>query len=814
MRVVRWLLATMSIVLIAMVGLWFWYRQASLPEHEGTLPVTWLPRPVQIIRDEAGVPTISAQTESDALFALGYVHAQDRLWQIEFNRRIGQGRIAEIVGPAGVDTDRFLRTLGVYRQAQAMARDLDPETRTLVEAYCAGINAYLDGHHDLPPAEFLLLRAPSPEHWVPADVAAWTLMMAWDLSAESMRSELTRLRLAERFSKAEIDDFLPVWDPSAPPTADYVDLYRRLGLPGHALTDQAGQLAQRLPDFGFAAAQAEGSNSWVVGGSRTVSGRPLLANDPHLALSTPSVWYFARLKAPGLDVFGATLPGVPFVVLGRNAHVAWGFTTTYADTLDLYLERIDPDHRDLYRTPGGYAPFETRVETIRVRGADPVSLMVRSTRHGPVISGALGSADAALPAGPDPRYVLALRWASLEPGAGALRAFRAMNHAADVGQFERALRGVTVVVQNVVFAGDDGHIGLRVVGRVPVRRADNDLHGLVPSPGWDARYDWQGWMDPDDLPHSLDPPQAIIVTANQKITPPGYPGYITMEWRAPYRARRIEQLLREAPRHDLASFERIQADVTSLAAREMMMALAGTQPATAVGRAALQRLRAWDGAMRADAPEPLIYQTWMRRLKELIFNDDLGPLAHDLVEPEPLTAAMLGVLTGRARARNWCDDAAAPERHVDCATLAAQALDQAAGELAREPRDLARLRWGRSHRAVFEHRPFSSVPLLRRWFEQRVRDPGDGDTINVGVLRLRGERPFEARAAPSLRAIYDLSNGSSGVWMYGPGQSGNPFSPQFGDLLEAWSKVRYRPIGPPAGAAVTLTLKPAPSGHK
>jgi len=810
MRVVRWILAILTVVLVASVGLWLWYRQASLPEHEGTLQVGSLPHPLQIVRDDAGVAAITAQTESDALFGLGYAHAQDRLWQIEFNRRIGQGRISEIVGPAGVDTDRFLRTLGIYRQALSLAHELDPEARELVEAYCAGINAYLDGHHDLLPAEFLLLRAPRPEHWVPADVIAWMLMMAWDLSAEAMGNELARLRLSERFSKAEIDDFMPLTDGSAPPTADYVDLYRRLGLPGHGLAEQARQLALRLPDFGFGATRAEGSNSWVVAGSRTVSGRPLLANDPHLALSSPSVWYFASLKAPGLDVFGATLPGVPFVVLGRNAHVAWGFTNTYADTLDLYLERVDPERPNQYQTPGGSAPFETRIETIRVRGADPVVLTVRSTRHGPVINGALAAADAALPHGASPvGYVLALRWAALESSRTTLSAFRAMDRAADTEQFQRALRGVTLIVQNVVFAGDDGHIGFRVAGRVPLRRADNDLHGLVPSPGWDARYDWQGWIDPDQLPRSLDPAQGLIVTANQKITPPGYTGYITMEWKAPYRAHRIEQLVRAVPRHDMASFERIQADVTSLAAREMMQALAATEPATPVGRAALQRLRAWDGAMRADAPEPLIYQAWVRRLKHLIFDDDLGALAHDLVEPVPLTVAMLGVLTGRAHARNWCDDATLPERHVDCLALAAQALDQSAGELAREPRDLERLRWGKQHPAVFEHRPFSSVPLLRRWFEQRVPDPGDGDTVNVGVLRLKGERPFEARAGPSLRIIYDLSSGASGVWMFGPGQSGNPVSPQFGDLLEAWSKVRYRPIDPPAGAPLKLMLKPS-----
>lgn len=809
MRVVRWALGVVAVVLVAALGLCLWYRQASLPEHEGTLLVPSLARPVQITRDDAGLPNITAQTEADALFALGFVHAQDRLWQIEFNRRIAQGRISELVGPAGVDADRFLRTLGIYRQAQAIARGLDPESRALLDAYCAGINAYLDGHADPLPAEFVLLRAPRPEHWVAADTVAWTLMMAWDLSHEAMRSELARLRLAARFSKAEIDDFMPIMDDDAPATADYVELYRRLGLPAQALAEQAGLLARAMPLDGFGAAAAQGSNNWVVGGSRTVSGRPLLANDPHLGLSSPSVWYFARLAAPGLDVFGATLPGVPFVIIGRNAHVAWGFTNTYADTLDLYLERIDPEHPDEYQTPDGAARFDSRVESILVRGAEPVSLTVRSTRHGPVISGALASADAALPTGPQAnRYVLALRWASLEPGDTTLRAFRAMDHASDSQQFESALREVSAVVQNVVFAGDDGHIGFRVAGRVPLRRADNDLHGLVPSPGWDARYDWQGWVAPDDLPREMDPPQAMIVTANQKITPPGYRGYLTADWRAPYRARRIEQLLRAQARHDVASFQRIQADATSLAAREMMRTLASTEPATPLGRAALQRLRSWDGSMRVDASEPLIYQAWQRRLKQLVFDDDLGPLAQDLVEPFPLTTALLGVLTGRAHARNWCDDASAPGRHVDCAALAARALDEAVAELAREPPDLDRLRWGSRHAAVFEHRPFSNVPPLRRWFEQRVAQPGDNYTINVGEMRLKGEQPFEARAGPSLRIIYDLSNGASGVWMLGPGQSGNPFSPQFGDLLEAWSKVRYRAIAPPSRSALTLILKP------
>ena len=807
MRVVRWALISLAILLVAVLGLGLWYRQASLPEHEGTLRVASLSRPVRIVRDAAGVPSIHAQSESDAFFALGYVHAQDRLWQMEFNRRIAQGRVAELVGPGGVGVDRFVRTLGIYRWAQRMASGLDPRSHALLDSYCAGVNAYLDGHHDLLPPEFLLLRAPRPEHWTAADTMGWVLMMSWDLSAPAMRNELNRLRLASRLTKAEIDDFLPLWDDSAPATADYVSLYRRLGLPGPDLSEQARQLAALLPVAGFDAAAALGSNSWAVAGSRSTSGRPLLANDPHLPLTAPSVWYFARLDAPGLHLFGATLPGIPVVVIGRNAHVAWSMTTTYADTQDLYLERVDPGHPDRYLTPQGWTEFETRVEEIAVRGEQPVRVTVRSTRHGPVISGALAAVDAALPPGRS-QYVLALRWAALEPGDTTLPAFLAMNRATDTPQFDDALRGVTVVVQNVVFAGDDGHIALRVVGRVPRRRADDDLYGLVPSPGWDPRYDWQGWLAPDDLPRQLDPGGGIIVTANQKITAPGYAHYLTMEWQSPYRARRIEQLLQKVQLHDVRSFESIQADVTSLAAQELMAQLMSTEPATPLGRAALQKLRVWDGSMRTNAAEPLIYYAWTRKLEAMIFDDDLGPLAPDLVDTADRSAAMLGVLTGRAHARNWCGGARAPGRNRDCRQLAAEALDQAVAELAHEPRDLDRLRWGRQHVAVFEHRPLSSVPALRRLFEERITKPGDGDTIDRGVLRMRGENPFETRDGPSLRIVCDLSGADAGAWMFAPGQSGNPLSHQFGDLLEAWRRVRYRPIGPGTGKGLELVLQP------
>ncbi len=795
-------LAQSALVLVAAAaGGFAWYRQTSLPAHEGERSVPGLAAPVSIVRDSNAVPVIRADSEADALFGLGYAHAQDRLWQIDFNRRIAQGRLAEILGPAAVDTDRFVRTLGVYRAAQSIAANLDAETRALLDAYAAGVNAYLATRTEALPPEFLLLRAPAPQPWTAVDSIAWSLMMAWDLS-RSYLNELKRLRLATRLTRAEIDEFLPPYPGDAPPAvADYVELYRVLGLARGgtaAVPEQAAQLAAAHPVAGFGEGEGVGSNNWVVAGSRTATGRPLLANDPHLGLTVPSVWYFARLQAPALDVFGATLPGVPYVILGRTARVAWGFTNTGPDVQDLYVERVNPADPGEYQTPDGYARFETRIEVIRVRGAEDVRLVVRTTRHGPVISGALAAVDRALPRG-EARYVLALRWAALEPADATMRALRGMNRARDAHEFEQALRDWQLVQQSIVFADADGRIGMVAPGRVPVRRADNDLMGLVPSPGWDARYDWDGWLPYEALPRVIDPPSGYIVTANHKITPPGYAAYLTSEWFLPYRAARIAALIESQPLHTPQSFRRIQADVVSLAARDLLAALAHVQPRSAAARIVLDRLRAWDGAMFVDAPEPVLLHAWLRRLRSRMFDDELGPLAADFVASSELVQATLNVLMGRARARDWCDDATTARRET-CDEVAAEALEEAIGDLAHDGRDLLALRWGDFHRAVLEHRPLSNAGFMRDLFQLAAPVPGDSYTINVGQLVLRGERPFSTRHAASLRAVYDLSDAGGDAWIFAPGQLGHPLSPQYRALLSAWQTAEHVPLAwtPPA----------------
>ena len=799
MRLVGFAFLLLTVVVLAFA---LWYRQASLPVHEGTFLVPGLQQSVRIDRDAYGIPNIVAANERDATFALGYTHAQDRLWQMEMNRRIAAGRLAEVLGEPALDTDKFLRTIGIARTAQSIYRNLDAEQRDLLEAYAAGVNAYLSKRGGPLPPEFYLTRAPKPEPWTPADSIGWSLMMAWDLARYSYSRELRRLQLAQRFSVAEINDFYPPYPgDAAPVTADYAELYRLLGLKSAPVT------AMAAPAFGFGGGEGLGSNNWVVSGQRTASGKPLLANDPHLGLTTPSVWYFAGMQVPGFKVMGATLPGVPGVVLGRNDRVAWAFTNTGVDQQDLYLERINPQTPDEYQTPEGWSRFTSRIETIRVKGGDDVELTVRETRHGPVISG-LASVEKGFK---QAQYVLALRWSALEPNDTTIAAIRALNKARNIDQAEQALEKFQVVTQSALIADVDGKIGMIVTGRIPLRDRAHDLQGLVPAPGWEARYDWRGYLPTEQAPRVRNPAGGLIVTANHKVVSAAYPHLLTYDWFLPYRAQRAEQLLQARGKHDVATFKAIQADVTSLAARDMFAMLKDAQPQTEAGRDALARLSAWDFQMKRDAPEPLIYHAWMRELKHRIFADDLGPLTDDYVDQAELTATLLHVLSGRAQARDWCDDRSTGERFETCLSLASGALDAAVTQLTQvSGRDVAGLRWGEAHGATAEHRPMSNVPGLRRLFELRTAVPGDTHTINVGALSHRAEAPYSTRHTATLRAIYDLSAlESNSVWIGSSGQAGNPFSDSYASMQSLWRDVQYLAMRPPPPHdAVTLELKP------
>ena len=756
----------------------------SLPRTEGEIRLAGLSGPVEILRDRYGIPHIYAQNAADASFALGYVHAQDRLWQMEMSRRIAAGRLSEVVGAGGLDTDRFLRAIGVRRSAEASLQRLDDDTRRQLEAYAAGVNAFIASGPVLPP-EFWLTGV-KPEPWTPADSVAWTKMMAWDLGG-NFRSELLRMHLAKTLPMARIQEILPPYPGEAPPALpDLKELYAPLEREAVRLADARPAHAGLAPEI-LASNDGLGSNNWVVSGARSASGKPLLANDPHLGLSAPPVWYFAHIDAPGMRVIGATLPGVPGVILGRNERIAWGFTNTGPDVQDLYLEKLD--NSGGYVSPDGSRPFQVVDEVIRVKGAEAERLRVRISRHGPVISDVLRAALDETPRG----YVMAFAWTGLAEDDRTVQAALKFARARDWDGFLAGARDINAPQQNVVYADVDGNIGFVAAGRVPRRKPANDLQGMAPAPGWLDKYDWDGYLPFEQLPRLFNPASGSVVTANHRITPPGYPYFISSEWQPPYRADRIQQLLDAAPKHTVESFARIQADVVSLAIRELLPNLLATRPRSERAKKALELLGKWDGAMKGDSKEALIANAWWRELTRALYADELGSVFAANWLHRPVFLAR--VLSGDPGAVRWCDDVRTPAQET-CEEQLSQSLEAALADLEkRYGPDMAQWRWDTAHVARHEHRPFGRVPLLARFFDIRVPTPGDTFTVDVGRNNMFDDaEPFANRHAPSLRAIYDLSNLENSLYIHSGGQSGNLLSDHYRAFTEAWAKNEYIPM--------------------
>lgn len=799
----------MMLIVFALAAGLLWYRSASQPQISGQKRVPELGAQVDIVRDANGIPHIYAKTIADAYFALGFVHAQDRLWQLEMNRRIAAGRVSEILGPDALNTDRFLRTLGVRRNAEKILTNLSSDTRTILDAYTKGVNAYLANRSGPLPPEFLLTAAPAPAPWEPADSIGWQTMMAWDLGG-NWTQELLRMRLSQRLSLDQINEFLPPYPGDNPvKTKDYVQLYRELSGTTEHLTKVSSIAPPSYVD-------GIGSNNWVVGSALSETGKPLLANDPHLGLSAPALWYFAHLSAPDLNVIGATLPGVPGVVLGRNNRIAWGFTNTAPDVQDLYIERVNPSNPQQYQTPQGWGDFVTRTETIKVKGRADVLIEISESRHGPVITGALPIVGRA---GIDTKkYVVAFAWTALRPDDMTLQAGIKLNRATNWQEFLEAAKDFGAPQQNVVYADVEGNIGFVAPARVPIRKPENDLKGLAPAPGWDSRYDWAGFIPFDQLPRQFNPASQRVVTANDKIVGPDYPYFLTSEWSLPYRARRINNLLDAQPKHSMASFARIQQDDVSLAAQELLPILRKTVPRSDRARQALNILTQWDGKMDVDHPEPLIFNAWMRAASWQIFADELGEdLMKDYWEQRNVHQPMVNVLMDKNGQSRWCGDIA---KHADakpqtCGDVLSASLDTALADLEkRYGSDMKKWRWGTAHQAHSEHRPFTKVAPLAWMFDIQVPTPGDTYTVNVGRYNLRNQKnPFANHHAASLRALYDLSDPENSRFIHSTGQSGNVLSPQYRDYVERWAKVEYLPMKTKRedieqGAMGTLVLSP------
>jgi penicillin amidase len=825
-----WAVLALGLLLAVAAGI---YVQRSLPLLDGQLRLSVLKGPVEVKRDASDVTHVLAQSPLDAMRAIGYVHAQERGWQLDFNRRIMRGELSALLGPATLETDKLMRTLGIRQSAQAQWERLPAPAKAQLEAYAQGINAfYTEGSQALSP-EFQILQvnprdaARAGQYWDVLDSMGWSVMMALDLGG-NWGTEFARLSMLQVLDTAALWQALPPY-PGEPPagSADLATLYRDLGVykpaqktaaaplssSGHSPADR---LRQRLAQDVVAWTQevgnvdGKGSNNWVVGGSRSATGKPWLANDPHLGLSAPAIWYFARLQAPAadgqpaLDVIGATLPGLPSVVLGRTDKVAWGFTNTGPDVQDLYLEQINPANPAQYRVPAPegqttWADFATRSETIRVKGQPDVNHVVRSTRHGPVLSDAQAAHGEVLDTA---KYVLAVRWTALDADNSNVLAGVLSNQARSVGDLIEAYRHFHSPMQNVVMADVSGRIAYKAAGKVPVRAANNTIRGVAPSLGWDARYDWTGWLPYEDTPQD-DGARGWIATANQRVHAADYPHFITQDWAPPWRQQRIEQLLEKTAKHDFASMQAIHGDQQSDATVLLLPYLQKTQSGHPLATAALAQLQGFDGHMHADSAAPLIYSAWVDAFTRGVIGGRVGQERFEKLYGKRLfRAGVEGILARDDVA--WCGQGGCTKASGEALTRALEKLQAAYGA------DVAKWRWGDAHPAISIHRPFSNVAPLAKLFEVRVPTGGDPFTVNVGQYHLdKADAPYANRHAASLRALYDLSDLENSRFIYQTGQSGHVFSGRYRDMSGEWAAVQYRALKmKPDSWRNTLTLAP------
>jgi penicillin amidase len=758
-----------------------WRRllQRGLPSRFAQIALPAIERPVEILRDRWGVPHIYAESPSDLFFAQGFVHAQDRLFQMEVNRRVGSGRISEIVGPAGLPLDRVARFFGWPKAIQAQVEGADSLAKQTLSAYSAGVNAYIDSQPR--PPEFTLLRY-SPEPWGFADTAAIGAVLAWGLSV-NWETELLRMALVEVLGPEKAFDLTPFAG------EQYVSILPDLGI-DEQMSDELIKVYRSaldlLPLKTVAAAKGGGSNNWVVNGNHTASGRPILANDPHLPPTYPALWYENHLVGGDYNVTGFTMPGVPGVIIGHNERVAWGFTNAFPDIQDVYVERFHDVDSTLYEVNGEWVKAQIKEEVIRVRGQEAVVERVRYTRHGPVFSDLLI----------DESRDLSIQWASYEDH-NHMRAILEMDLASSWQGFCEGLRYWGFPSQNIVYADVDGNIGYVMPGKVPLRRQGM---GLFPVPGWNNEYEWTGWIPFSELPSSLNPDDGRIVTANNRIVGASYPYLLTGEWLPDYRARRIKQLLEENSRQILKTHARIQMDTVSLQARaflEIVLPILEDMPVPdEILQFALRLLKQWDGDMRADLVAPTIYSGWLVHFSQLSIRMAVGvELAERLFKSSPPETFQADPFLEMALdlSIQWLEKGS-PAWVGDIQPILLPSLRKTIQLLQREYGENPEMwLWGNLHKIQHEH-PLIHIPGLgRSWEMEEIPASGDGMTINQADITPRFP-PDPVKIIASCRMIMDVGEWDNSLSVLPGGQSGNPSSPHYEDGLLDWRDGRYHPF--------------------
>ena len=795
-KFLRYLIVALILLFICLVILAVSYWVSAKSNLSGTIISAGLGQTVQIQFDENDVPHVKAKSQRDAYYTLGFLHATERSWQLEISRRLASGRLSEILGERTVSLDRFIRTLGIKQAAEKQFERYPAEIKQLVQAYADGVNA---GNRALGwalPIEYFLTGS-KPGYWSAADSVAWSLMMALDLG-DNWQKELFRLELSQYLSTTDIWQVMPPYPGTNPVTnIDFAKLYREHQVfkptqsKAQTLLHRDPYLLKHADTVGWLSDQQEGlgSNNWVLTGKKTISGKPLLANDPHLGLSAPSTWYFAHLEAPGLNVIGATLPGIPAVVLGRTDKIAWGFTNTGPDVQDLYLEKIDPDNPNQYIGPDGPLSFLAREEIIQIKDKPPLRFVVKQTRHGPIISDSHARAKKVIDTD---RYALALRWTALDVENQTLLGGILMNRADSIDSFKNALRHHYAPMQTVAIADVQGNIALQVAGVAPRRQLHQGLYGVAPALGWERQFDWTAYLPFEQLPSFFNPTAEWLASANQEIISASNPNPLTGDWDLPFRYDRIAAMIGEKDQHDRTSIQAMQGDVLSLGAQALLPLFKNAQSGHTLQPGIQSVIDRFDGSMSIDSTAALIFNTWVDQLTRILFSR-LG----DSFTEEYGRRSFRGAVNHQISNPDspWCDVHTTAERE-NCQGAANLALQRALNDLSqRYGKSSTDWRWGTAHHAVSEHRPFKNIPLLAEFFNVSIPFPGDAFTVNVGRPVLNNPKaPFQANHAPSLRAIYDLNDPEQSAFMLPTGQSGWVQSHRYRNLSASWATNQLIPL--------------------
>lgn len=798
----RWAVAggVVLAVLLVVTALGIWSVRRPWPEVAGTLKAPGLIAQVRILRDSWGIPHIYADNDHDLFFAQGYVHAQDRLWQMEYSRRMASGTLSVAFGKATLTTDMYFRMIGTRRLAEESWEQMDDETHAVLEAYAEGVNAYVDTHRDRLPVEFAMLGVDYAP-WTPIDTLAFGNIQSV-LLAGNRKTEVVRMHLVAAVGEAAAAELFPPSDPRTPLIIpEGVDLYQAFrGVPFADFDEVDAYIGDATAGWG--------SNDWAVHGNRTLSGKPILANDTHLGTQLPSFWYANGLHGGRFDCVGFSFPGSPLIIIGHNRDIAWGATNLGPDTEDLYLEKLnDPENPTQYEFMGEWHDLMTREETIEVKGRDAQTVTFYYTNHGPLVNNSFTALQTVT-------TPLSLRW-TLYDGSLLMQSIVHLNSASNWEEFREALRDWDMPGQNFAYADAAGHIGYQSTGRIPIRAPGHQ--GTVPVPGWTGEYEWQGYIPFEELPAVLDPPAGYVATANNKITPDSYPYYLTHDWFPGYRAERISELLEASTQHTIETIAGIQAETYSLPAESIRPYMLAIAPETAQQEQAIEFLKTWNLYMETDRVGATVYQAWYLYTLRNIVEDELGGSFDAYYLPGSYqrhgTQHVPLVIRLLADPENaWFDDINTPQVETRDDILR-RGLEDALAFLSenygKDPHNWA---WGRVHVVTFPHQGFGSIPVLSNIFNSKPL-PARGDAFTVDAMGYAWAKPFKITHGVAQRLIVDFGDFDQTVAVLTTGQSGHLFHEHREDMMPLWQNVEYVKLpfseaAVEADTATTLILQP------